>query len=251
VAPPPPAPPKVEPPPPKPVEVATAATPASLRAAIQAAIAPVGCALLGGDVSGNQVRLNGVVADGSASLLDSAVAQAAADAHTEVQVAKFAGPYCGLLDTLRPVAARFGQPPSPLRIGLKSGAGVLHKDAYMIPRIAMPAWPAYLTVDYFQSDGTLAHLYPASDADRAHVYPSGGSVTLGDPASGASGWQVAPPFGTDMIVAIASAKPLFAKPRPDDDTPQTYLAALKAALATASHHVERVAADASVVQTAP
>ncbi len=150
---------------------------------------------------------------------------------------------------LRPVAAGFAQPGSGLQVGLKEGGGPLRKDAYIIPRVAMPDWPAYLTLDYFTSDGQLAHLYPASAAERTHEYPARARVTIGDPASGAKGWQVDVPFGTDMMVAIASARPLFAKPRPDDDTADGYTRALKAALEAAARRGERVAASATVVRT--
>ncbi len=112
----------------------------------------------------------------------------------------------------------------------------------------MPDWPAYLTLDYFTSDGGLAHLYPAS-TDRPHQYAPGARVVLGDPAAGSKGWQVDVPFGTDMMVAIASAKPLFAKPRPDNDTAETYVRALRTALDAARHRGERVAASAEVVKT--
>ncbi len=225
----------------KPVELAAASIPASLRAAIRAAIAPVGCSLLGGDVAGDRVTLDGVVTRDNQPKLNQAVADAAPAAATDWRVATFNGPYCGLLDVLRPAAPGFARPGSGLQVGLKGGDGPLRKDAYLIPQIAMPDWPAYLTLDYFTSDGGLAHLYPTA-TDHARDYSPRATVTIGDPAAGAKGWQVDVPFGTDMMVAIASSRPLFAKPRPDDDTADAYLRALKAAMDQAQHRGERVAA---------
>ena len=52
-----------------------------------------------------------------------------------------------------------------------------------------------------------------------------------DPTAGQPGWEVAPPYGTDMIIAVASSQPLFTRPRSGNvELAATYLRDLDAAV---------------------
>ena len=87
----------------------------------------------------------------------------------------------------------------------------------------------HLVVDYVGHDGTLLHLYPqVADpkehmaADVPRVFQPFATVALGDPSPGHPAWEVGPPYGTDMIIAIASSQPLFERPRRENvSRPQT------------------------------
>jgi eukaryotic-like serine/threonine-protein kinase len=101
----------------------------------------------------------------------------------------------------------------------------------------MPVFAGYLRVDYIAHDGNVQHLYPqvadstGAVADKVHMFVPGEHVSLGDPTAGQPGWEVAPPFGTDMIVAVASSQPLFTRPRSGNVEPAaTYLRDLDAAV---------------------
>jgi eukaryotic-like serine/threonine-protein kinase len=73
-------------------------------------------------------------------------------------------------------------------------------------------------------------------------------VTLGDPTKGVG--EVGPPFGTDMILAVASSVPLFAQRRPvDGETVETYLPALRGAIDAALRRNAKVAGRAIVLDT--
>ncbi len=232
-----------------PTRLAVARTPASLRAAIAAAISSIGCSLLGGDVDeAGRLVIDGVAPRAAEAELRRSVEQADPSARPDYRVATFNGPYCPLLDILRPATRRFGASGSDLGLGLKGGATRLRRDEFLIPAVTMPEFGGYLQLDYFASDGSLLHMHQGA-SEHGKPYPAHGTTDFGDPVSGAKGWQVDVPFGTDMIVAIASDQKLFAIPRPDSETPEAYLSDLRTALAAAAGRGGRVIGRAMVVTT--
>ena len=222
-----------------------------IRNAVAEAVAPVSCALVGGDVNDQgTLTLQGAVSRANAGMLQSAVVDAAPTAPRAWRVSPFDGPYCKLLDALRPFAKRFGTPGVDVDIGLRNGQKRLVKDDFIVARATMPDFQGYLTVDYFTNDGSLVHLYPpGKDAPKQLAALS--NVTMGDAVAGAQRWQVDQPFGTDLIVAIASSQRLFPQNRPDDDSVDGYIRDLQAALASAQQRGARIATRAFVLETAP
>ena len=72
-------------------------------------------------------------------------------------------------------------------------------------------------------------------------------MNLGNPA-----WLVGPPYGTDMIIAIASAEPLFDRPRQSNaEAAAVYLRDLKAAVDAAQHRGIRMSGAAVTVDALP
>jgi hypothetical protein len=117
---------------------------------------------------------------------------------------EFDGPYCPALDVLRPVLAEAGLAP---RIAVQ-GPEPLRGGDLLRFQVTMPDWPAHLYVAYFMKSGEVAHLVPSA------THPAGATVRLGEPRAGFPGWEVSEPFGTDLLVAVASEGPLFAGARP-------------------------------------
>jgi eukaryotic-like serine/threonine-protein kinase len=154
------------------------------------------------------------------------------------------GPYCDLFDTIRPIAET-GSP--GLGVGLKDGVTRLNAGQFVLPIVNMPDFPTYLQVDYFAHDGSVAHLFPPRGAPNP-VFASNATVTLGQD-HGKPNLEVAAPFGADLIVAVASSDPLFAGPVREDETEQTYLPALKAAIEAAERRGAKLIARALVVDT--
>jgi serine/threonine protein kinase len=234
------------PPPPAP-----AVTQAAVRSAIAAAIAPIRCALVDGDVAADgSVQLKGLVERGAPdAALRSGVAGAAPGAALDWRVASFDGPYCHAVDILRPMAAHFGAPAAGFSIGLLNGKTQLADGDLIVLGTVLPDFPAQLQVDYLQHDGTVFHMHPAA-ADPARLYPANSRKTFGEPGPGFSGWQVGEPYGTDMIIAVASSAPLFTQRRPGEEPSEPYLRELQAAIETARKRGVRLAADALVLDTA-
>ena len=248
---------------------------AALRAAVAAAIAPFNCALIGGDVTDQGgVVVTGIAGPDVAPRLRAAVQAAAGTAPLTWHVGSFTASYCKVLDTVRPIAAHFGDHPGNLAISLKGGAVPLHDTDSIVPRVTVPPFAAYLQVDYFAGDGSMVHLHPSAEErqidiqtpdrrvqslhttirEAARTFPAGAVVTLGDPVTCRCkpeevGWTVGPPFGTDMILVIATSAPLFPHPRSNDDTSDAYLRDLKTAIEAARRQGVQIVANAVRVDT--
>ena len=156
-------------------------------------------------------------------------------------VQTFEGPYCPVLDLLRPVLAAVGAAP---RAAL-AAAAPLHAGDLLRFEVAMPPWPGLLHVAYLMQSGEVAHLV----ASAAH--PAGATLRLGEPRAGFPGWEVSEPFGTDLLLAIVSDFPLFATPRPEVEPQAAYLAALGEAVRAARQAGRRIAVRPLIVETAP
>jgi serine/threonine-protein kinase len=207
-------------------------------------MARASCSLTRTTIEGRMVVVSGIVGRGSESMLrqmaHDALPANASDESYGLRLDAFDGPYCDVLDTIRPQAA------IPVGLSLRDGGTRLVEDQYILPRVTMPGFSAWTQLDYFSSDGSLAHLQPSRQAPAKQL-AAGSSVTIG--TTGKDGWQVNPPFGTDMIVAITTSSPLFTPERPEDDSVAAYLAALRSTIDAAARKGVRIAAGAFLVQT--
>ena len=118
------------------------------------------------------------------------------------------GPYCNVFDTIHPIAETGS---AALNVGLRDGVTRLNADQFVVPIVNMPDFPAHLQVDYFSHDGSVAHLFPVRGAANP-VFTSNATVKLGLDQHGKPNLEVGAPFGTDMIVAVASSAPLIRRP---------------------------------------
>jgi hypothetical protein len=221
---------------------------ASARAALAASLPGVACSLVHGAATADRVTLRGVVGQGGPErALRAAFDAGAGPLPRDWRVASFAAPFCAALDTLRPVAQPFGTP-GELSVALAGNATRLRDGELVTVVLNGPDFPAYVYVSFLVHDGTLAHLHP-TPTDPSRVLPAGGTLRLGDPAIGGPAWAISPPFGVDLIVAVASSVPLFDRPRPDDEDTAAYLRELRTALDRARRGGARLAADAWLLET--
>ncbi|MCX7377063.1 MAG: protein kinase [Alphaproteobacteria bacterium] len=264
-------------PPAAPISEITAAvprpSPATLRAALQTAVAKTHCALLHGKISDDgSVTVTGLVSQSRNAELQQRMNDVASIAPTAWQVRPFEGPYCDAIDTIRLAERPFGTGIPDIGLGVKTDQVKLHENDNIVPGFTMPDYPGYVQLSYISNDGALVHLYPSNEARQADVmigellqshkingmesrqFPAGATVYVGDPATCQCkpeeiGWQVAPPYGADMMIIAISSQPLFPKPRPSDDTAETYLRDLQAALTDAIRRGLRVDTRAILVET--
>ena len=112
-------------------------------------------------------------------------------------------------------------------IAMTGAVGVfLHDGEPILPRVTMPGFRGALRVDYFINDGRLTHLFPTV-AERAgsqriaaqsqRTFGAHDQITLGHEGRDTTGallpsWKPGKPYGTDMILAIASSLPLDIAP---------------------------------------
>ena len=125
----------------------------------------------------------------------------------------------------------------------------LHGGDPLILDIAGPPHPTMLQVDYYTSDGAVVHLAP-NPADGDVRLEAAGERRLGERVGSSRFWSVGPPFGAELIVALATNKPLFAAPRPESEAASAYLTALKQAM-TRLPETSAALAVALVITTQP
>jgi tRNA A-37 threonylcarbamoyl transferase component Bud32 len=205
----------------------------SLRRQIAQWVSSQNCALLGGNVfNGGSINLSGLAAVGAVDGLRQGVANFAPPGQIDWRVNAVDPVFCPTLTALRPLVPAFGSAGGS-RLGLQMADGKtrLHDGDPVRVQLVMPDFPARLRVDYIAHDGSVEHLYPqladpkiGITADPPRVYSAGEPINLGHPS-----WTISEPYGTDMIIAIASSEPLFDRPRPGNaETLSVYLRDLPA-----------------------
>jgi len=164
-------------------------------------------------------------------------------------------PYCHVLTFLdRPSLARSQEQRHGIAaIGEPAQAGVLRLTAGMALelKLSAPDFESYVYVDYFTGDGQVYHLLPNTGADHRFVakqhFTLGGQKGLGLKA------RIGPPYGLDMVVAVASSRPLLPHPRQSPEPAGRYLAALETAIGAAERDSRGLKLEYAyyLIQTAP
>ena len=126
-----------------------------------------------------------------------------------------------------------------LTVNNLSSTSLAAGDTLMVD-VVTPDFQSYVTVDYFVLDGHVVHLLPNAAA-RENVAPPRYTATIGSLGN----WAIGPPFGTEMLVLMATPVPLFDAVRPDAEDGAVYLRALDARLAgvAKAHGAGAIAVD--------
>ena len=193
------------------------------------------CAVLGGNVGdGGAITVSGLAGDKTVQGLRQGVASFAPPGQIDWQVSGVNQVFCPALNAIHPLVPAFGSVGAP-RLGLQMADGRtrLHDGEEVRVRLTMPEFAARLRVEYLGHDGSILHLYPqVADAkaqvagDQSRTFNAGETVNLANPR-----WLISEPYGTDMIMAVASSQPLFDRPRPrNEETADVYLRELQSAI---------------------
>jgi len=206
-------------------------------AAAAAAAAP--CGMIASREENNRLRLRGVAPRAEVAAirerLDGRIAAGAAQA----DLVGFDGPFCPLAGAVRPVLAAPGEGPEVT----VDGRPPLRKGQFLRFAVRVPPWATHLHVAYAMGDSTVARLEPGA------VVAPGAQLRLGDPRPGFEGWEIGDPFGTDLLVVVASEEPLFAPGAPASEGLAPYAQGFAAAVQLARAAGRRIAALPVVVDT--
>ncbi len=244
VSPPPPAQPPAQPapvlapaPPPVPPAPRPAPLPAPDAASIAASLRAMPCSLVQVTQAGGGLSVAGVASAASAEAMRRNLAAAGLPpGATRVALDSFSASYCQLLDIARPFAALGEDAPNLAFTSsnpLREGQGLRFS-------VTTPPWPARLHVAYVSEAGEVGHIVQGGTPQ-----PPGTSLGFGD----GNRWVATAPFGTDMLVVIASEAPLFQqrrRPEPLEDFDIALAGALRDA-----QEAGRVAVRVVLLRTVP
>jgi hypothetical protein len=221
-----------------------APAPAPTLAAVSTVLAGVPCSALVSAIDGRTVRVQGYLARSvGQARLKKMLAALPGVSRVDLALHEIGDDKCPLMGVLGRywVAYRMAHGGATLRLNPGSGKGsdLAAGDTLMVD-VATPDFQSYVTVDYFVLDGHVVHLLPNAAA-RENVAPPRYTATIGSLGN----WVIGPPFGTEMLVLVATPVPLFDGVRPDAEGGAAYLRALDDRLASIAkaHGAGAVAVD--------
>ena len=232
----------------------------ALRQKITQLVASQRCAVVEGDLrEGGALTLKGLAGSGTSDELRGGLATMAIPGALDWQVGRVDDAFCPALDILHPISRGFGAIGPRLTMDLVAGNTRLRDGDHIRPRLVMADFRGQLRADYIAHDGTVLHLYPqiadpkqGIAADPPRIFAAGEPLALGEVSPGHPAWEVAEPYGSDMIIAIVSALPLFPRDRPNNvEKSSDYLRDLRTAVDGALHRGVRIMGTALVVETLP
>jgi hypothetical protein len=217
--------------------------------AVSAALAGVPCSALVPSINGHAVRIQGYLAHSFGQPhLRNTLAALPGVARVDLALQEVDDNKCGIMGVLgrywvanrtAPGSAAGG---ASIRLNPRSGNGRtdLKEDDPLMIDVTTPNYQTYLTVDYFWLGGPVVHMLPNED-ERDNLAPPRHTPTIGNLRN----WTVGPPFGTEMVVLLATPVPVFDGVRPSPETGQAYLRALDQQLAriSKSHGAGSIAVD--------
>jgi tRNA A-37 threonylcarbamoyl transferase component Bud32 len=231
----------------------------AIRGEVGAYVERLPCSLFGGGVQDGVVQVTGIGGRSAIDGLRQKLNGMGLPNPPVLRVTQVDPTFCAWEDLLRPLVPSFGGAGAGLSLRLPGDPAWLKQDDYIRPRLTMARFPGEIRVDYLDRQGNVEHLFPqvadpgqrvASNPPR--IFQPGETLELGEPGPTNPGWQVAEPFGTDVIIAVASEDALFDRPRPTNvEKAVVYLRDLRRALEAARSRGARLTATAMPLETRP
>ncbi|MFP5515660.1 MAG: serine/threonine protein kinase [Alphaproteobacteria bacterium] len=228
-------------------------------AAVAQALRSIPCALVTVEETGGRLLVSGTAAGERAETAVREAVETAAGGWEHgfdlaVADAQFCAPLTSVaaaLDANRGLAEPLTTIPATAEAATAEASGSqLHAGDPLILEMRAPARPVRIQADYFTIDGTVIHLLP-NPSDSGTALAARASRRLGDKADGGRYWTIGPPYGSELLLTIATAEPLFPTPRPEQEPAADYLAALAEALATLPDDTPAPLAAARFITTGP
>jgi serine/threonine protein kinase len=208
------------------------------------------CAAIQASVEEGKVTLSGYARQADITRLERDLQSSAGVTllNTNIRGLDNAANYCEVTELFSPYwianrQQRLGTSIQTSKPGARFSAG-----EYLVLDIKSPFYKAYITIDYYSLDGGVVHMLPSPRSPN-NLAPAKYSATLGDLGE----WRVAEPYGTEMIVLLATSEPLFDRPRKEFETQAEYLPELRQRLARLQARLgsDRISADFLLISTSP
>ena len=165
--------------------------------------------------------------------------------------------HCRLVKLINDTAAPSNALPAP-RLQFNN-PDLVYKggDTLIVNASGTTAYSGYLYVDYLDNEGNVVHMLPMQ-LHPDNRMKAGQVIALGTQSEGGKAgervYQIEAPYGPNLIVAIASPKPLFKKARVEEqENAEVYLSALAQELkaAAADPGGRRLVATYTMFNTVP
>jgi hypothetical protein len=210
------------------------------------------CARLEATISDGNVVLRGFAQERSdLSRLRHAILSIPGVQDVISETRQIAGALCPPIDFYKPFMATNQSLSRGLLIRTKNGTGSYTEGQKLVVDFTAPDYRSHIYVDYFTLDGYVVHLLPQRTTTE-NLVSARGSGTLG--AQGAPRqWTIAPPFGTEVLMVMATPEPIFADVRDEVEAQKDYLPALERNLGRMLERIDRrqVTADLFFITTRP
>ncbi len=166
------------------------------------------------------------------------------------QAVELSEAHCAPLDVYRPLVIQARAMDG--EVSISTPQTVFQQGDYLIVDARSPGYDAHLYVDYFTLDGNVVHLWPRPGAEDEPLPPvTGKSIGRG---GGSGQFVVGPPFGDELLVAMASRTPLFRDGREEVEKTADYLEALRDSIGRLTPDSDGnipLTADSATVKIAP
>jgi serine/threonine-protein kinase len=123
------------------------------------------------------------------------------------------------------------------------GATPIAKGELLRFDVSMPAFSGHISATYLMLSGDVVHIVPGREGS------AGAGLRFGDPTVGFAGWEIDEPFGTDLLIVLASEIPFFEEARPDVEREPEFTPALGARLRALQARGARVGVQLVPVET--
>jgi len=200
--------------------------PARIMADVRQVLSEFDCAYVSPALSHGHLALSGSVA-GADDLLQVRLRLSQVGGVTSVEddLVIHPRPFCDMMTLLE----HYNVPvPSDLdQIGLRTDkADNQYKEGEFLVVNAVGAFDGFLYIDFLDPDGNIVHMLPSPVSENNEVR-AGQQIVIG---KGKRRYEILPPHGRNVIVAITSQQPLFDTKRPEIESAEEYLSALNEAL---------------------
>ena len=137
-------------------------------------------------------------------------------------------PQCEVLLTLNDVLVKSND----LQLTVSGGnTATLKEDEPLVIEVTTPGYPSYLYLTYVQANGDALNLVRPLDNTPSPIDPNT-HLIFGNGQKGNGKFKISAPFGNEILVAIASSKPLFDNNLPKNQIERAYLTQIRQALLT-------------------
>src|SRR5476649_95431 len=219
--------------------------PALSLATVTPVLASVPCSALVASVQDQALSVTGYLGRSyGAQKLRSTLNEIPGVADARVEVQEVANDKCDILKLIAPylTASR------PASIQTRDHNAQLTEGQPLVVQVTTPPYDSWVNIDYYQLDASVVHLLPNARS-KDNQAPPNYAATIG---SGGD-WIVSKPFGSEMILLLATPAALFDTVRPESEPRADYLRAVEKRLVDMANKYgrDKIAVDLVQIDTHP